>query len=217
MTLGRGGMFGDPRTEQEKEMERRLLGGLLQPDTQQAVDTYAAMPQGLLAEPEQPQGFWQGGEKFGVREGLAGLLAGVGDGLQNYYGGNGRAMDSLLSGRMSAMEMARKKAEEQAQLAQRMAIVQRAFPGMTGGQQEAIVSGIGNPSDFAPPQRKGLRPVAGPTGVVVWDADNEQFASPRGGVPGMTGMDEWEDISEEEATRARGGPGGNRPGGFRPR
>lgn len=182
-------------------------------EAQHDFDAPAQMPQGgLLGAPQPQQGFWQGGDKFRARDGIAGLLAVVGDAFMQQGGGQGGSVQGLLGGRLDAQEMARKKAEEQAALARLQAL--GAKFDMTPEQVESQVLGLRLPE---PEKRKGLRPVAGPTGVFVWDADNEQFASPRGRGPGqgMTGMDEWEDIPEEEALRLRGGPGGNRPGGFR--
>lgn len=162
-------------------------------------------------EPEDKRGFWQGGDKFTGRDALAGLLASVGDGLQNYYGGDGNAMGYLQAGRLSAAEMAREKAAEQEKMQQTMAILQQAYPNLNDAQRLAMATNNGNYSDFKPKDPKGLRPVAGPTGVFVWDADNERFVPPpNGGDPRAYSGDEWEDIPDP-----RGGGSGNAAGGFR--
>lgn len=147
MSMGRGGMFGDPRSQAEKDMEARMLG-LLSPDTQQAVDQYAAMD-GLLA-PERPQGFWQGGGKFGVKDGLAGLLAAAGDALMAQAGMGGGAVQGLLGGRSNALAEFKKRAEQERKMQQTMALIQQAYPNLSPAQQQAMASGVGDYADFKP-------------------------------------------------------------------
>lgn len=74
--------------------------------------------------PKDP-GFWQGGDKFRFRDGLAGLLAAIGDGFAQSGGGEADSVDGLLGGRFNAMELAKKKAAEQAKLQQMMAVGNR--------------------------------------------------------------------------------------------
>lgn len=95
-------------------------------EAQHNFDAPARMPQGgLLSAPQPQQGFWQGGDKFRARDGIAGLLAVVGDALSRNSGGEGYATKGLLGGRLDAQEMARKKAEEQAALAEAMSVADR--------------------------------------------------------------------------------------------
>lgn len=75
-------------------------------------------PTKVPGSPQSPQpqgdpGFWQGGNKFGVRDGIAGLLAIVGDTLSQRGGGQAGAVQGLSGSRLSAIEMAKKAAEQQ--------------------------------------------------------------------------------------------------------
>lgn len=157
--------------------------------------------------PKEPN-FWQGGEKFRAKDGIAALLAAIGDGLSQANGGQAWATRNLAGSRFDAMEEAKKRAKEQEQLQAAYETADRL--GVSRDMVNAKRYGVPVPE---PEKRKGLRPVAGPTGVFVWDADNERFAAPQGGIPG-SGADEWEDIDEETARRLGGGTG-NGAGGFR--
>lgn len=69
----------------------------------------ANMPAPMQGAPQDRQpSFWQGGGKFGLRDGIAGILAAIGDGLAQQGGGQGGAVQMLAGGRMDAMDMARK-------------------------------------------------------------------------------------------------------------
>lgn len=101
---------------------------------QSPADAAPFAPQREAPQQQDDPGFWQGGGKFGVRDGIAGLLAIVGDTLSQRGGGQAGAVDMLAGGRSRAMEMA-KKAAEQAKLvqaAQRLGI---------GGDQVALAQG----------------------------------------------------------------------------
>lgn len=96
-------------------------------------------PTKVPGSPQSPQpqgdpGFWQGGNKFGMRDGIAGLLAIVGDTLSQRGGGQAGAVRGLTGSRLSAIEMAKKAAEQAklAQAAQRLGI---------GGDQVALAQG----------------------------------------------------------------------------
>lgn len=121
MTMGKGGVFGDPDM-----LFGRSVGGLpgmpkrkrgllgeddyvleVSPESQAALDRAAVAPEqkkGLL-------GFWQGGDKFTARDGIAGLLAGIGDAFDREGGGDGGALDALIGGRAKAFAEAKKQAE----------------------------------------------------------------------------------------------------------
>lgn len=129
-----------------------LLGGF-NPETQAAIDEYAAMD-GLLAPP-RPERFWQGGEKFGVKDGLAGLLAVFGDALARNAGGEGFAVQGLLGGRSSALDEFKKRAEQERKMQQTMALIQQAYPNLSPAQQQAMAAGVGAHADFKPPEPTG--------------------------------------------------------------
>ncbi len=210
MSMGRGGLFGNPKGmpwEDEIERQRQRM----EAEMEQGAPQQQVPAGGLLGQQQPQQGFWQGGDKFRARDGIAGILAVIGDAIAaNRGSGSMGATQNLMGGRFDAMEEAKKRAAEQAKMQQMMAVGERL--GMRPEQVQAQMLGLNVPE---PEKRKGLRPVAGPTGVFVWDADNEQFATPQGGIPGG-GADEWEDIDEETARRLGGGTG-NGAGGFRRR
>lgn len=70
---------------------------------------------------EKPRSFWQGGDKFTLRDGIAGALAAVGDGLSNWSGGGGGAVNSLMQSRMAPAQQAAALAAEQRKRAAEMA------------------------------------------------------------------------------------------------
>lgn len=77
-------------------------------------------------EEEKRQSYWQGGDKFTVRDGFAGALAAVGDGLTNWAnGGGGGATSYLLEGRNDALTAARKAQAEAIKAAQEEELRQR--------------------------------------------------------------------------------------------
>lgn len=80
---------------------------------QQAVNDYASMP---VEQQSAPQGFWQGGNKFGVKDGIAGLLAVLGDTFSQRAGGQGGAVQNLTGSRNSAMELVKKAQERKAEM-----------------------------------------------------------------------------------------------------
>lgn len=84
---------------------------------QSPADAAPFAPQREAPQQQDDPGFWQGGGKFGVRDGIAGALAVIGDALAQRGGGQGGAVQMLAGGRMDALEMA-KKAAEQARLEQ---------------------------------------------------------------------------------------------------
>lgn len=75
----------------------------------------------LQPVPQKQPGFWQGGNKFTVRDGVAGALAAIGDGLSNWSGGGGGAMQSLLASRMLPQQQAAAMAAEQRKRAAELA------------------------------------------------------------------------------------------------
>lgn len=85
-------LFGKPPYQQP---------GFLDPNTQAAADA------------PQPS-FWEGGDKFRTRDGIAGLLAVLGDAFAQQGGGQGGAVQNLSGGRLHALDMARKQAQQEA-------------------------------------------------------------------------------------------------------
>ncbi len=90
-------------TPDQEEESRRIAMKLGVPYEFDAPDAGA-----MSAPQERPQGFWQGGDKFRAKDGLAGILAVIGDVAAQQGGGQGGAVNMLASGRMQAAEAARK-------------------------------------------------------------------------------------------------------------
>lgn len=87
------------------------------PGAQRAMDNAPRLQEG-----QKRQSFWQGGDKFTARDGIAGALAAVGDGLNNWAnGGGGGATNMLVGGRINAMEEAKKARAQAEAAAQRQA------------------------------------------------------------------------------------------------
>ena len=186
------------------------VGGLLnagQEASPERIEAIGGDPQGLLA-PERPNGFWQGGEKIRGKDALAGLLAVISDTASQLGGNQGNAIEGLLGGRSSALDEFKKKAEQERKMQELIAL--GAANNIPENVVRAQAAGLKLPEQE---KRKGRRPVAGPTGVYVWDGDSEQFVTPPGGGPGGTDSG-WVDIDENEARRLGGGGTGNGAGGF---
>lgn len=87
------------------------------PDTSQWQMRNGLVDPGSEPAMQQQEGFWQGGDHFGGRDAIAGILAAVSDGLLRQYGGDGGAVQGLTGGRLSAIAMAKKKAEQDREMA----------------------------------------------------------------------------------------------------
>lgn len=108
--------------------------------TQASIDEYASKPEqkGLL-------GFWQGGDKFTARDGIAGLLAGIGDAFDREGGGDGGALDALIGGRAKAFAEARKQAQQEQ-------LIQAGInAGRSRDEMALITGGAANYGDFKKP------------------------------------------------------------------
>lgn len=93
-------------------------------------------------EQQKPRSFWQGGDKFTLRDGIAGALAAVGDGLSNWSGGGGGAVNNLLQSRAAPAQQAAALAAEQRARAMEMADFQ---------QRETFKAGL-NPPEAPKPK-----------------------------------------------------------------
>lgn len=98
------GLFGSGmrslRATPEQERQSRELEayfGMSPGAPAQTMDAPPDQPMtGLLGSaPERPKGFWQGGDKFRARDGIAGLLAAVGDAFAQQSGYKGDAVANL--------------------------------------------------------------------------------------------------------------------------
>lgn len=98
---------------------------------------------GILAE-TKPAGFWQGGEKFGVKDGVAGLLAVLGDAFSQRGGGEGGAVQMLAGGRMKAAEMAKQQAQQE------QVYKQLITAGVPPEKAPLIISGVAKLGDVMP-------------------------------------------------------------------
>lgn len=97
---------------------------------------------GIAAE-TKPASFWQGGEKFGVKDGIAGILAVLGDAFTQRGGGQSNAVQSLAGSRLSAMGMAKQQAQQEQVYKQLIAT------GLDPAQAALVISGAAKYSDVA--------------------------------------------------------------------
>lgn len=149
MSMGSGGVFGDPNAPfKRKRSPLGLLEGgenyeafmpKVDQNDQAAINEYASAPQqkGLL-------GYWQGGDKFTGRDALGGLLAVIGDAFDREGGGKGETFDTMIAGRAKAFAEA-KKAGEREQLINAGIAAGRSRPEM-----DLIIGGAANYGDFKP-------------------------------------------------------------------
>jgi len=103
---------------------------------------YSSAPRKPKKE-EKPKGYWEGGDKFTVRDGIAGALAAVGDGLTSWAGGGGAGTlgrQTLIGGRRSAIEQAKaaKAAAQQAAAKQQEMQARKAAFVRAGGDPNAF-------------------------------------------------------------------------------
>jgi len=103
-----------------------------------------------MQEPARPKSFWQGGDKFTVRDGIAGALAAIGDGLSGWAGGGVGAVGGLLQGRMEPQRLAeeqRRRAAELADYRTKLGI-QREMEGEQGPELGTFEDNAGNVWSF---------------------------------------------------------------------
>ena len=78
-------------------------------------------PQAMAQQPQRRQSFWQGGDKFTLRDGLAGALAVLGDAFSQQAGGGVGAVGGLIQGRMAPLQEAAARAAEERKRAAELA------------------------------------------------------------------------------------------------
>ena len=186
------------------------------------------MNNGIVEGDQQPiemagnNGFWQGGDKFTGRDGIAGILAVIGDAFAQNGGGAGGATPMLMNGRLSAIEMAKKQAAEQAQ---QQALMEAARQrGINPADVTLAQGGLGGiiPKQGELPERARMAQWyqnASPQERAAFDQTNPIITNgygssvvPRNALPGGLDPDRYELIPDDE-----GGPASRAPGGFPPR
>lgn len=186
------------------------------------------MNNGIVEGDQQPiemagnNGFWQGGDKFTGRDGIAGILAVIGDAFAQNGGGAGGATPMLMNGRLSAIEMAKKQAEDQLQ---QQALMEAARQrGINPADVTLAQGGLGGiiPKQGELPERARMAQWyqnASPQERAAFDQTNPIITNgygssvvPRNALPGGLDPDRYELIPDDE-----GGPASRAPGGFPPR
>lgn len=94
------------------------------------------------------QGYWQGGDGFSGRDGLAGVLAVIGDAFAQRGGGQPMAMRNLMGTRNDAVQMAREAQAAQQKYQQSVQALTAA--GYPPEQAKAMAMGVLKPSDVKP-------------------------------------------------------------------
>lgn len=194
---------------------------------------------GLLDPQEQAPDprFWQGGKKFGVKDGLAGLLAAAGDALMAQAGMGGGAVQGLLGGRSEALDEFKKRAAQEAKLRELIAlgaannipenVVRAQAAGLNLPEPEkphelqrlaALANDPTQPADVRDAAKRKLQDDPYLTGVNL--PNGGQFFGRASALPGVSGSMGWGGLTPmtPEEIKAmglpEGGPGGNRPGRF---
>lgn len=217
------------------------MAGLLGPYLASKTGMQAGM--GLLTpeEEERQAGFWQGGDKFGGRDALAGLLAVIGDVAAQQSGGQAGAVGMLTGTRMSAMDDLKKQAAQEQKMRELIAIGQA--NGLSEGQVRMQAAGLEGPEQPKQHELQQLASLANDptqppevreaakrkladdpylTGVNL--PSGGQYFGRASGLPGVAGSlggnsppPGLQPMSPDEIRSMglpEGGPGGNRPGGF---
>lgn len=99
-----------------------------------------------MPQEEKPANFWQGGEKFGLKDGLAGVLAVLGDAFTQRGGGSSQFVQTLGTGRLSAIDAARKAQQQAAEIAAARQRAQAA--GLSGPLADLMAHGDAKFSDI---------------------------------------------------------------------
>lgn len=152
MTMGRGGVFGNPDMylgSKDPFKKRGLLGSDPIDEYTQNWQTInpADVPMGQAEE--KPTSWLQGGDKFGWKDGLSLALAGIGDAFAAQNGDNPQVMQGMMANAMKAREAARKAQLAAAEKERLIAMGMQA--GRTAPQMELILGGVGDYGDFKEP------------------------------------------------------------------
>lgn len=169
--------------------------------------------------PKEPN-FWQGGEKFRAKDGIAALLAAIGDGLSQANGGQAWATRNLAGGRFDAMEEAKKRAAEQEQLQAAYATADRL--GVSRDMVDAKRYGVPVPEQDIPPMVRDVEawqkmsPEKKRAAYEMYSARSPYRVMGKDGLPYDMGNDGLPDIlTDDDINRLSGGGTGNGAGGFR--
>lgn len=219
MTMGRGGVFGNPDMYSQRDPFKKR--GLLNEDM---VDQYtqnwptlnmADVPMGQAEE--KPTSWLQGGEKFGWREGLGLALAGIGDAFAAENGQDTGAMKGMMVNALKAREAARKA---QLAAAERERLIQAGIAaGRTPQQMELVAADLANFGDFKAPELPSQVQTAewyrnaSPEQRRAYDQTNPILTNgygsaliPRSSITGPLDPNEWEDVADPRQGGAGYGP-----------
>ena len=176
---------------------------------------------GLLGRANGP-GYWQGGEKIGGRDVLAGLLAAIGDGISRNSGGDSFAVQGLLGGRMDALEIAKKQAEQRAQMEQAYAVADRL--GVPRDVVDAERLGVPVPKPQEPPPMvrdinawQQLTPEQKAAASEMYGVRSPYRVMGKDGLPYDMSNDGMPDVLTDDEISKLGGGTGNGVGGFQRR
>ncbi len=217
------GLFGGLKWDR-----KRLVPGdpsEMQMDAMRYDDAGNLMPGGLVqggdVTSERLPGFLQGGDAFTGRDALSMLLTSISDGLANQQGREGGATNNMMQFRLSAIEMAKKQAEEQEQ---QQALMEAARQrGINPADVTLAQGGLGGiiPKQGDLPERARMAQWyqnASPQERAAFDQTNPIITNgygsavvPRNALPGGLDPNRYELIPDDE-----GGPTQPASGGFRP-
>ncbi len=170
---------------------------------------------------ERLPGYLQGGDEYTGRDLVAQILAGISDVADMQGGGQGGMMDGQMQFRLSAIEMAKKQAEEQLQ---KQALMEAARQrGINPADVTLAQGGLGSiiPKQGDLPERARMAQWyqnASPQERAAFDQTNPIITNgygsavvPRNALPGGLDPNRYELIPDDE-----GGPTQPASGGFRP-
>lgn len=218
--FGGSGIVATPEQEEESRRMAAQLGIPYEEGTGPAQQTPQQAPQ------EAPRGYWDGGGKIRGRDALAGALAGVSDAFAQAGGAQGGAVERLMGGRMSAMQEAKKRQEQQMQLAQMIAVGKA--NGMSEEQVRAQVLGLKTPEGpkpttemqnfeafqkMTPEQRAAYNQYRDANSPIITNGygstvvPRSALSAATGGLPAQYNPNEWEVVDAPANAHASSGGG----------